>query len=102
MQKDLALKMAHTSLTTIEFWKQISEAKHTHLKKTSILVISVLRTTFCCKSFYSVMKFVKLKHRVTLTNQDLKELLRRVIAFYQTNFKQLAALMQTHSITTNQ
>ena len=35
------LKKAHTFLTTIEFWKQISEAKHMRLKKTSIRVISV-------------------------------------------------------------
>ena len=34
LQEDFALKMAHTSLTTVEFWKQISEAKHPHLKKT--------------------------------------------------------------------
>ena len=33
LQEDFASKMAHTSLSTIEFWKQILEAKHTHLKK---------------------------------------------------------------------
>ena len=91
LQEDLALKMAHAPLATIEFWKQISEAKHLHLKKTSIRVISVLSTTYCCESFYSVIQFVKSKHRVTLTNQDLKELLRTAIISYQPNFKQFAA-----------
>ena len=102
LQKDLALTMGHTSLTTIELWKQKSEAKHTHLKKTSIRVISVLSTTYYCESFYYVMKFVKSKHRVTLTNQDLKELLGTAITSYQPNFKQLATQMQTYDITTHQ
>ena len=52
-------------------------------------MISVLSTTYCCESFYSVMKFVKSKHRVALTNQDLKELFRTATASYQPNFKQL-------------
>ena len=86
LQEDLALKMAHSPLITIEFWKYISETEFTHLKKTSIRVISVRSTTFCCDSFYSAMKLVKSKHRVSLTNQDLKELLRTAITFYQPNF----------------
>ena len=77
LQKYLVLKEAHTSPTTSGFWKQISEVKHTHLNKTSIRVISVLRIKYCCESFYSAMKFVKSKYRITLTNQDLKELSER-------------------------
>ena len=51
LQEDLALKMAHTPLATIEFWKQMSQAKHMQLKKTTIRVISVFITTYCCKLF---------------------------------------------------
>ena len=81
--KKHALKMAHKTLTTLEFWKQVPAAKHPELKETTIRLISVFSTTYCCKSFYSIMKFVKSKHRATLTNQHVKELLQTALTSYQ-------------------
>ena len=94
LQEDHALKMAHKTLTTLEIWKQVPATKYPELKETTIRPISVSSTTYCCESFYSTMKFVKSKHRATLTNQHLKELLRTALTSYQPNFKKLASQIE--------
>ena len=69
LQEDLCLKMVHKSPITVEFWKQVPALKYPELKKTNVQLISIFIITFCCESFYSVMKFVKSKHCAVLTNQ---------------------------------
>ena len=44
LQEDHALKMAHKTLTTLEFWKQVTAAKYPELKETTIRLISVFST----------------------------------------------------------
>ena len=95
LQEDLALKMVHKSLSTVELWKQVPEAKHPNLKKPVIRLISIFSSTYCCESFYSVIKFVKSKYSSVLTNQHLKELLRTALTSYQPNFKHVAAQVET-------
>ena len=58
LQVDHALKMAHKTLNTLEFWTQVPAAKYPELKKTTIRLILIFSTTYCCESFYSIMKFV--------------------------------------------
>ena len=47
LQEDYALKMAHKTLNTLEFWTQVPAAKYLELKKTSIRLISIFSTTYC-------------------------------------------------------
>lgn len=101
LQEDLGLKMIHKSQSTIEFWKQVPEIKYPELKKTSVRLISIFSTTYCCESLYSVMKFVKSKHRAILTNQHLTELIRTALTTYQPDFQQLTAKMETHKTSTS-
>ena len=79
LQEDHALKMAHKTLNTLEFWTQVPAAKYPELKKTTLRLILIFSTTYCCESFYSIMKFVKSKHHAALTNQHVKELLRTAL-----------------------
>ena len=98
LQEDHALKMAHKTLTTLEFWKQVLATKYAELKETTIRLISVFSTTYCGESFYSIMKFVKSKHCATLTNQHVKELLRTALTSYQPNFKELTSQIKIHNL----
>ena len=92
LQEDHVLKMAHKTLNTLEFWKQVLGAKYPNLKKARL--ISVFSTTYCCESFYSVMKFVKSKHRPALKHQHVNELLQTALTSYEHNFKELTAQME--------
>ena len=94
LQEEHALKMPHKTLNTLEFWTQVSEAKYSEVKITSIRLISIFSTTYCCESFYSIMKFVKSKHRAALTNQHVKELMRTALTSYEPNFKEFTAQME--------
>ncbi|XP_036358318.1 SCAN domain-containing protein 3-like [Octopus sinensis] len=76
LQEDLGLKMIHKSQPSTEFWKQVPQIKYPKLKKTGVRLISIFSTTYCCESLYSVMKFVKSKHRAIFTNQHLTYLIR--------------------------
>ncbi|XP_061490325.1 general transcription factor II-I repeat domain-containing protein 2-like [Rhineura floridana] len=100
LQEDLGLKMIHKSQSTTEFWKQVPEIKYPELKKTSVRLISIFSTTYCCESLYSVMKFVKSKHHAILTNQHLTELIRTSLTTYQPDFR-LTAKMETHKTSTS-
>ena len=40
------------------------------------------------------MKFVKLKHRATLTNEHLEELIRTALTTYRPNFQRLLSQVQ--------
>lgn len=92
IHEDLDLKMIH---------KFQSEIKYRGLKKISLRLILIFRTTYCCESLYSAMKSGKPKHCAIFTNQHLTELIRTVITTYQPDFQQLTANMETHKITTN-
>ena len=93
-----ALKMAHKTLNTLEFWTQVPAAKYPELKKTTIRLILIFNTTYCCELFYSIMKFVKSKHRAALTNQHVKELPQTALTSYEPNFKELKAQMEIHNL----
>ena len=73
LQEDEGLKMVHKSESTIEFWKKVPGSSITTTD------ISIFGTTYYCESLYSVLKFVKSKHRAVLTDQHLKELLRTAL-----------------------
>ena len=51
-------------------------------------------TTYCCESLFTVMNFAKSKHRATLTNERLKELIRGASATYRPNIQRLASQVQ--------
>ncbi|XP_076321861.1 SCAN domain-containing protein 3-like [Tachypleus tridentatus] len=99
--EDPDLKMNHKFHSTIEFWEQITEINFNELKKTSVRLISIFSTTYCCESLYSVMKFVKPKHNAVLTNQHLTELIRTALTTYQPEFQRLTTRMETHTTSTS-
>jgi hypothetical protein len=97
LQEDVGLKLVYKSLSLTDFWKQIPGANYPNLQKTAFRPLSVLETTYCCESLFSVMKFVKSKHRAVVTTSRLTELLRTSSTSYQPDFKTLTAKMKTQS-----
>ena len=97
LQEDLALKNFNKCHSTVEFWQQVMERKYSELKKTSARLLSVFRTTYCCESLFSVMKFVKSKYHASLTNEHLSELIRTALISYRPDFQKLANKMETLS-----
>ena len=102
LQEDLGLKTINKFHSTVELWEQFPEVKDPELKKASARLISLFSTTYCCESLYSVMKFVKSKHRTILTNQHLTELILTALTTYQPDFWHLTANIQTHKTSTKQ
>jgi hypothetical protein len=88
------LKLVYKRSSITHFWKQILEANDPNLQKTAFWLFSVLGTTYCYKSLFSVMQFVKSKHRAVLTNSHLTELLRTSLTSYQPDFITLTAKMK--------
>ncbi|CAK8686286.1 unnamed protein product [Clavelina lepadiformis] len=86
MQEDMALRSFSQCHSTVEFWRQVPESKYPELKKISSRLISVFSTTYCCESLFSVMKFIKSKQRVTLTNKHLEEVIRTALTTYRPIF----------------
>ena len=97
LQEGLAVKNFGKCRCTFEFWQQVTERKYPELKKTSARLFSVFSTTYCCKSLFSVMKFVKSKYRASLTNEHLSELIRTALTSYRPDFQKLANRMETNS-----
>ena len=98
LQEDLALKTFNKCHSTVEFWRKVTERKYSELKKTSARLLSVFSTTYCCESLFSVMKFVKSKHRASLTNEHLSELIRTALTSYRRDFQKLVNRMENQLI----
>lgn len=96
LQEDEALKSVHQSASTVDFWKHVPQTKYPATKKTAMRLLSMFGTTYSCESLFSVMKFIKSKHRAVLTNEHLVELLRTALTTYQPNFKKLVTRMEVH------
>ena len=94
LQEDLALNNFNKCHSTVKFWQQIAERKYPELKKTSARLLSVFSPAYCGESLFSVMKFVKLKCRASLTNKHLSELTRTALTSYRPDF-QIANRMET-------
>ena len=59
---------------------------NTKIQKTSVQLISVYRTTYCCGFFFSVMKLIKPNHRATLKNEHLGELILTALTTHCPDF----------------
>ena len=87
MNEDQALQRLQKASMT-EFWKPLPESKYPNFKKVTCL-FSIFGTTYCWKSFYSTVKFVKSKRHSQLTNQHLTEFLQTTLTNFKPNFKNL-------------
>lgn len=63
----------------LEFLKHIFILKYPNIKNCAVKLISILGTTYSCKSLYSTMKIIKSKYRSNLSNSHLTELLRNAL-----------------------
>jgi hypothetical protein len=97
LQEDVHLELVYKTSSLTDFWKQVLEANYPNLQKTAFRLLSVYGTTYCCESLFSMMKFVKSKHRAVLTSSHLTELLRTSLTSYLPDFKTLTATMKTQS-----
>ena len=59
VQQYFALKSVHQSLSTVEFWKQVSVDEHPALRQTSQRLLSVFGTSYCCEFMYSATEYIK-------------------------------------------
>ena len=96
MQEDLVLKYFSQCHSTIEFRRQVPENKYPQHKKTRARLISVFSQAHCCESLFSVMNFVKSKHRATLTDEHLQKLIRTALTTCRLNFQRLASQEQDY------
>jgi len=74
MHEDVALKNFSQCHSTFEFWRQVTESKHSELKAPvydSFLYLAQLISVYCRSFLFSVMKLIKSEHRVTLAKQHL-------------------------------
>jgi hypothetical protein len=103
LQEDVGLKLVYKSSSLTDFWKQqIPESNYPNLQKTAFRLLSVLGTTYCYESLFSVMKYVKSKHRAVLTIGHLTELLRTYLTSYQPDFKTLTAKINSVKVFNEQ
>jgi hypothetical protein len=73
----------------LEFWKHVPVIKYPKITLCAQKLISIFRKTYSCESLYSNMKMIKSKHRSTLTDDHLTQLLRTVLTTYSSDFKNL-------------
>ncbi|XP_025416544.1 general transcription factor II-I repeat domain-containing protein 2-like [Sipha flava] len=63
----------------LEFWKHVPVIKYPKITLCAQKLISIFGTIYSCESLYSTMKMIKSKHRSTLTDDHLTELLRTAL-----------------------
>jgi hypothetical protein len=82
----------------LEFMKHVPVIKYLKITLCSQKLILIIRTTYSCESLYSTMKMIKCKHRSTLTDDHLTELLKTALTTYSPNFKKLTSKINTQQI----
>ena len=90
----VALKNFSQCHFTVEFWRQFPECKYPEIKgpmHDPFLYLAYILLWF----LFSVMKCVKWNHRVTLTNQDLGELIRSSLTINCQDFRRHAYQTKT-------
>ncbi|KAL4126266.1 hypothetical protein QTP88_010491 [Uroleucon formosanum] len=82
----------------LEFRKHVPVIKYPKISLCAQKLISIFGTTYSCESLYSTMKMIKSKHRSTLTDGHLTELLRTALTTYSPDFKKLTSKTNTQQI----
>lgn len=58
------------------FWRAVPSEKFPLMVKLANQITAIWGSTYCCESTFSVMKFVKSKHRTNLSDYHLNDILR--------------------------
>ena len=72
LQSDNDMKRAFDENDLVNFYKNYVRGKHQNLVDHALKTISLFGSTYCCKQFFSKMKYYKGKQRGQLSNQHLK------------------------------
>ena len=75
LAEDDALKAMNTS-EVVEFWKVVPSEKYPNIKTAALKLISMFGSTYRCESVFSDLSYRKSKHRASLSNERVSELLR--------------------------
>ena len=92
MQSGIELKQLFQSEDLLEFWNRVPDGKYPNLKTNAPKNASVLGSTYVCEALFSKMIRIKNQYRNRLTDDHLKQLLRRLLVLHS---------LQLHLVLTN-
>lgn len=91
LQNDLHLK---ANQAAPNFWCLADTEKYSGVCTATMKVASMFGSTYLCESAFSVMNFIKNKHRTRLTDAHLQESLRVAVSTYVPDYSTLVKSMQ--------